>query len=256
MFVQARSSKDSGSRQPAPLVSRVGTAGWSIPSRYAADFPDVGSHLARYAARLHAVEINSSFYRPHRRSTYERWAVSVPADFQFSAKIPKVLTHDRRLADCADGLDGFIADASGLGEKLAVLLVQLPPSLPFDVAVVDRFLSDLTRRTSASIACEPRHASWFDPSVEAVLKAHHVARVAADPAPAPGGEAPGGWGGLIYRRMHGSPRIYFSDYDETVLARLRSESVETSEQGTPSWCIFDNTAASHALGNALVVADR
>lgn len=254
--MQARSSENPGGRQSAPLFSRVGTAGWSIPGRYAAEFPAVGSHLARYATRLDAVEINASFYRPHRRSTYERWAASVPANFRFSVKIPKILTHDKRLADCADGLDRFIADVSGLGGKLAVLLVQLPPSLPFDVAVVGRFLCDLTRRTSVSIACEPRHASWFNPSVEAVLKAHRVARVAADPSPAPGGDAPGGWSGLIYRRMHGSPQIYYSDYDETVLGRLKAEGVEGSEQGTPTWCIFDNTAASHALGNALVVADR
>jgi uncharacterized protein YecE (DUF72 family) len=72
---------------------RIGTAAWSIPREHAAPFPVAGSHLERYAAVLNAVEINSSFYRPHRTATYERWAASVPEDFHFAVKIPKAITH-------------------------------------------------------------------------------------------------------------------------------------------------------------------
>jgi hypothetical protein len=64
----------------------VGTAGWSLPSRHAADFPTTGSHLERYATRFDVVEINSSFYRPHRLVTYDRWAASVPDDFRFRSR--------------------------------------------------------------------------------------------------------------------------------------------------------------------------
>src|SRR3984957_19162317 len=76
---------------------RVGTAGWSVPSRYAAEIPAGGSHLERYARRFDAVEINSSFYRSHQRKTYERWAQSTPQGFRFSVKVPKAMTHDQRL---------------------------------------------------------------------------------------------------------------------------------------------------------------
>jgi uncharacterized protein YecE (DUF72 family) len=67
----------------------VGTAGWSVPKEHAAAFPVEGSHLERYAQVFGAVEINSSFYRPHRRTTYERWAASVPETFQFAVKVPR-----------------------------------------------------------------------------------------------------------------------------------------------------------------------
>lgn len=125
---------------------RIGTAGWSVPSRYSEAMPQGGSHLERYARHLNAVEINSSFYRPHQRKTYERWARSTPADFRFSVKVPKAITHEARLARCDALLDRFVAEATGLGDKLGVLLVQLPPSFRFDRQVADRFFRSLRTR--------------------------------------------------------------------------------------------------------------
>ena len=116
----------------------VGTAGWSLGRPHAELFPRQGSHLVRYASQLNAVEINSSFYRPHRHSTYERWAGSVPSDFRFSVKVPKTITHERRLVDCDDHLSRFLAEVEGLGEKLGTLLVQLPPSFQFDQSITAR----------------------------------------------------------------------------------------------------------------------
>src|SRR4051794_30153330 len=108
---------------PSPL--RVGTAGWSVPSRYAAVMPPGGSHLERYARRLNAVEINSSFYRSHQRKTYERWTNSTPPDLRFAVKVPKAMTHELGLAGCGALLDRFAAEVTGLGDRLGVLLVQL-----------------------------------------------------------------------------------------------------------------------------------
>ena len=87
--------------------TRIGTAGWSIPSRLADAFPKAGTHLARYAGRLQAVEINSSFYRSHRPATYARWARDVPEDFRFSVKMPKAITHEARLVSAVDRLRTF-----------------------------------------------------------------------------------------------------------------------------------------------------
>src|SRR5688572_21344785 len=108
---------------------RVGTAGWGISSRYAALFPGTGTHLRRYSLVLNCAEINSSFYRPHMRKTYERWAASTPRSFRFSVKVPKAITHDQRLRDPDPILDRFADEIAGLGDKLGVALVQLPPSL-------------------------------------------------------------------------------------------------------------------------------
>jgi len=210
----------------------IGTAGWNIPDRYADAFASDGTHLERYGARMNAVEINSSFYRPHQRKTYERWAASVPEGFRFSVKLPRTITHNQRLKDCDDLLARFVEESAGLGVKLGVLLVQLPPSLAYDADVADAFFDDLYARTSAAVACEPRHASWFTPDADAALKTLRVARVAADPPRARNDGEPGGWPGLRYWRLHGSPKLYYSDYDATTLESLARK----LKSGDWCWC--------------------
>lgn len=232
----------------------IGTAGWAITANEAERLPGPGSHLQRYGRGLNAVEINSSFYRPHRYETYERWAGTVPADFRFSVKLPKTIPHERRLVACADLLDEFFAQASGLGGKLGVILVQLPPSLRFEAEIVENFLADLRTRTAVGIAAEPRHASWFEDDAEAILEQHCVARVAADPTRFAGGDAPAGWPGLAYFRLHGSPRVYYSDYEPQTLDAIAQRMDEAALAAREVWCIFDNTTQGHALGNALDLA--
>lgn len=238
-----------------PASIRIGTAGWSIPKANAASFPAAGSHLERYGATFNAVEINSSFYRPHRKATYERWAASVPAGFRFAVKIPKAITHERRLRDCGGELDRFLADVAGLGPKVGPLLVQLPPSLAFQHGVADAFLEQLRDRVAGNIACEPRHASWFTPEVNALFDRLRIACVAADPAPVPGAGEPNGWNGLSYFRLHGSPRIYYSPYDAESLVGIASRLANEVANGAETWCIFDNTAAFAATGDALAARE-
>ncbi|MDB5500648.1 MAG: hypothetical protein JWR89_550 [Tardiphaga sp.] len=232
---------------------RIGTAGWSIASRYADLIPAPGSHLERYARHLNAVEINSSFLKPHQHKTYERWANATPAHFRFAVKLPKAVSHDNALADCGALLDRFVGEVTGLGDRLGVLLLQLPPKQAFDPKVFDVFLEELRGRIDTPIALEPRHASWFTAEVDGRLKERRIARVAADPARVPGAGEPGGWQGLAYYRWHGAPRVYYSDYDDAALAALRHRLSESHRRKIPTWCIFDNTAASAALGNAMAV---
>ena len=232
-------------REPA---FRIGTAGWAIPARTAGFFPGEGSSLERYASRFDCAEINSSFHRPHRLATWQRWAASVPDGFLFSAKLPREITHKRRLADCSAPLAGSLAEMAGLGDRLEILLVQLPPSLAFDPDVAAAFFADLRRRWDRHIACEPRHPSWFDGEADALLADLCVARVAADPARVPAAAEPGGWRGLVYYRLHGSPVPYRSSYDD---GRLETYAERIAAQAGPSWCIFDNTASSAATGDAL-----
>jgi uncharacterized protein YecE (DUF72 family) len=207
---------------------RIGTAAWSVPREHAAPFPVAGSHLERYSAVLNAVEINSSFYRPHRTTT-----------------------HERRLKDADDLLTRFLSEVSGLGLKLGPLLVQLPPSLRFEVGVADTFLSGLRRRVEGLLVCEPRHASWFTPDVERLLDELRIARVAADPAPVSGADKPGGWRSVSYYRLHGSPRIYYSAYTPEYLAAIAERIASDAAAAVETWCIFDNTAAFAATGDAL-----
>jgi uncharacterized protein YecE (DUF72 family) len=228
--------------------TRIGTAGWTIPGRVAEAFPETGSSLERYCARFRCAEINSSFHRPHRTETWRRWGESVPPDFRFSAKLPKEITHKRRLADCSEPLSAALAEMAGLGDRLEVVLVQLPPSLAFERAVAEAFLADLRRRWDRYIACEPRHPSWFEEGADALLDGLRVARVAADPARVPAAAEPGGWRGLAYYRLHGSPAVYRSSYDD---GRLEAYAARLAAEACPAWCIFDNTASAAATGDAL-----
>jgi uncharacterized protein YecE (DUF72 family) len=235
---------------------RIGTASWSIPKEHGAAFPVQGSHLERYAAVFNAVEINSSFYRPHRPATYERWAASVPEEFRFAVKIPKTITHEQRLKGAGDLLERFLLEVNGLGPKLGPLLLQLPPSLVFEPGTSDGFLRELRSRAPGSIVCEPRHRSWFTPEVNSLLDDLRIARVAADPAPVSGAGEPGGWRGLSYWRLHGSPRIYYSSYSAEAVAHMADQLVTDRAACREAWCIFDNTAAFAATRDALSTKER
>jgi uncharacterized protein YecE (DUF72 family) len=138
---------------------------------------------------------------------------------------------------------------SGLGSKLAVLLVQLPPKLGFDRQLAERFFSHLRGLTGAQIACEPRHLSWFAPRLDAFWSRHNVNRVGADPAIAPAAAVPGDAGQWRYCRLHGAPQMYYSAYPAEALTAL-AETLTALDSVSPPWVIFDNTAAGHAVGNA------
>lgn len=236
-------------------LSRIhlGVAGWNLRPEHAGKFSDVGSHLERYATRFNAVEINSSFRRPHRFATYQRWAASVPPDFRFAVKLPKVITHEQRLADVAAPLERFLSEISGLGNKLGPVLIQLPPKLAFDQESVGSFLSDLRARFDGQVVIEPRHETWFTTAVESLLVDYRIARVAADPVRVITKGGPGGYEGLVYLRLHGSPRMYYSAYPPEYLGIVTRLLAAGAFHDISTWCIFDNTAMGAATTDALTV---
>ncbi|MDM0107642.1 DUF72 domain-containing protein [Variovorax sp. J22R24] len=239
---------------PAALWGRrlhLGCAGWNVPRAFAAAFGEGPSQLARYATRFNSVEIDSSFYRPHRRQTYERWAASTPPDFAFSVKLPQAITHELRLVRAMPVFDPFWDQVQGLGTQLRCLLVQLPPSLSFDAHVTDRFAAALRRRYAGPVAIEPRHVSWFTQDVDALLASWRFGRVLADPVRHDAGAAPGGWPQTVYLRLHGSPRMYWSRYEDVLLGLLAPRLSAAAVHAEHCWCIFDNSAAGESVGDAL-----
>lgn len=206
-----------------------------------------GSHLEQYARVFKAVEINSTFYRPHREATWKRWAESVPEDFLFAVKAPQTITHEAQLQDARSLLEEFHQQIAPLGEKLGPVLFQLPPRLRFDQTIAEKFLMQMRDIFSGEITLEPRHASWFTDDVDALLKEHRVARVAADPPKgSPVAGHPGGCQSLAYYRLHGSPRTYYSAYASDFLQNL-AQTIPNRN----TWVIFDNTALSYAYLNAI-----
>ena len=227
---------------------RIGTAGWSVPKSVEAEFAGDGTHLQRYARGLNAAEINTSFYRPHKPETYAKWAASVPDGFRFAVKIPREITHTRRLVGAAEPLAKFLGEVRVLNDRLGPLLVQLPPSLRYDARPVAAFFKMMRKRFYGDVVCEPRHLSWFTDEVDEVLDDLKIARAAADPALTPRAAIPGGWQGLVYRRLHGSPKMYYSAYSARTLNAVARAMRKTA---AADWCIFDNTASGAAIENAL-----
>lgn len=234
----------------------IGTAGWSIATAHANRFPSEGTALERYSKVFSGVEVNSSFYRPHRSSTWERWAEAVPPDFRFAVKIPRTITHDAKLVDADALTKQVVANVTQLREKLGALLVQLPPSLAFESSTAERFFAQLQGTIDIAVVCEPRHSSWFTDEADALLSALQVARVAADPALVPAAAQPGGWRGLAYWRLHGSPAMYRSAYSDDALDRYAALIERSAQDAETVWCMFDNTAASAATLGALTLMTK
>jgi uncharacterized protein YecE (DUF72 family) len=230
---------------------RIGTAGWSLTAEMKTELAECGSHLQRYASRFNCVEINSSFYKPHRRKTYERWADSVPNAFRFSVKVPKFVTHERRLRDSETEIARFFDEASGLGEKLGVYLVQLPPSLAFDRESCTTLFATLRSRSAVPIVVEPPHATCFTQETNEFLQDNDIGRVAADPGLLTIASVPGGNRSLSYYRLHGSPQMYYSNYSDEDLRLWHAKM--TSDRSGECWCIFDNTALGAAFRNAMTL---
>lgn len=230
------------------VQARIGCAGWALTRNAAGGFAQHGSHLERYAQVFSCVEINSSFYRPHQSKTYARWAASVREGFRFSVKMPREITHTRRLQGCDKALDAFLAAVVCLGDKLGYLLVQLPPSLALDVDVASTFLRSLRDRTPVPVALEARHASWFGVEGDTLMRLAEVDGVLAHPAPVPPVDVASP---SAYWRLHGAPKVYYSAYDDAFIQSVAQQIRTARTAGSDVWCIFDNTAAGEAIPNAL-----
>ncbi|MBN1997524.1 DUF72 domain-containing protein [candidate division KSB1 bacterium] len=228
---------------------KIGCSGWAIPKQFTQLFPEEGTYLERYATKFDVVEISSTFYRPHKPAVYENWANSVPEHFRFIAKMPKQLTHVRRLKEIKL-LEAFLEESAVLGEKRGGLLAQIPPSFQFD-EVVENFFAELRERYDGTCVFEPRHQSWFEPEANEAFLKYRIVRAASNPAVVPEAVEPGGLKEFAYFRLHGSPHKYYSSYTPEFLTGLAKQVNELDAEVKTVWVIFDNTALGNATGNAM-----
>jgi len=228
-------------------MSIVATAAWSIPKKIAHEFGQQGSGLTKYASVFGGVEVNSTFYRRHKASTFARWAESVPDGFHFALKVPKEITHVRAMTDIANPFKAFLDDIAPLGDKRGPLLCQLPPSLAFDTDKLETAFGAMRKADQGQIVIEVRHKSWASAEALHLLKAYAIDRVLADPAPvwpADDFSVP-----PRYLRLHGKPKVYFTSYTPEEIgffSRLLA---------SDGWCVFDNTASGAAIENAVAMQE-
>jgi len=276
---------------------RIGLSGWAYPQWRGHFYPKglrQSDELAHAASCFPALEINATFYGPQRPRVFDRWAAATPEDFVFAVKAPRLITHDRRLRNIEAPLaEFFAAGLLRLGGKLGPLLWQLPPSLPFDAGRMRDFLSLLPRDTEAAAAMagrkaaepglldepppvrhrlrhavEVRHDSFRDPAFIRLLREQDIALVCADTPRWP--RLMDVTSDFVYCRLHGSPELYRSGYDDWQLRRWAGR-IAAWSRGEPMhdgefagddrapdrprdvFLFFDNTDGLHAPDDALAL---
>ena len=153
----------------------TGTSGYSYKEWLGAFYPEKlhpDEMLRYYAERFTTVEINNTFYRMPAESMLARWAQEVPPEFSFTLKAPRRITHEERLREAESSVTEFVRRAATLGDKLGVLLFQLPPYLKKDLHRLSDFLAVLP--SDKRYAFEFRHASWQDDEVFDALRARGI----------------------------------------------------------------------------------
>ena len=197
----------------------------------------------RYAEEFDTVEINASFYRLPLASTFEGWRDKAPPGFRYAVKVNRFITHMKKLLDCRDEVDRFIALARPLGEKLGPLLYQLPPSLHKNLERLDAFLSWLPDDVAQVVEFR-----WYEEDVLALLDRHGVGFVAHDLK----GLVSPRWasGRTAYVRFHGAGGKYWGRYSDEALLQWTDWIREQLNQGRSVWCYFNNDIHGHAIEDA------
>jgi uncharacterized protein YecE (DUF72 family) len=149
----------------------VGTSGYSYKEWKGSFYPDKISPkemLAYYASRLHAVELNNTFYRMPKPEMIESWKSQVPENFRFSVKAPQTITHFRRLKDAAPQTRIMLKTVAALDQRLGAVIFRLPEDMKKDVKRLESFLKVLPIDTPAVF--DFRHPTWFDDEVVELLR--------------------------------------------------------------------------------------
>ena len=233
------------------MAIHVGTSGWSYAHWDGVLYPPglaPRERLSFYARAFATVEVNSSFYRWPRRASFGRWRDASPADFVWTFKAPRTLTHSARLYAPERWLGEVAAGLERLGHKRGVLLVQLPPALEVDVARLGYFLSILPAHLR--VAVEFRHPSWLREEVFGLLEARGAAYCVTSGARLPcvlRATAP-----FVYVRLHGPDRehLYAGSYAEEDLRWWAERIREWAGAGREVFAYFNNDGGGNAVRNA------
>jgi len=234
-----------------PLM--VGTSGWQYRHWRETFYPrgvPTSSWLEFYAERFATVESNAAFYRLPERHTFEAWARRTPDDFVWAVKISRYLTHIKRLRKPLEPIGRFIGRATGLGPKLGPALLQLPPQLARDDALLAEVLAIFPR--DVRLAVEFRHPSWWHVGVRRLLASHGAALCWADRCgPVAPQWADTGWGYLRFHAGRGSPP---SCYGRAALAGWVERLTAAYSADDEIYVYFNNDLFACALRDARVFA--
>lgn len=234
------------------MTIHVGTSGWSYAHWEGTLYPPglpPRERLAHYVAHFRTAELNSSYYRWPSDATFARWHRRLPEGFLLSVKTPGLLTHVRRLYGPERWLQRIAEGLARLGARRAVLLTQLPPTLPLDHARLEYFLRQVP--PGLAVAVELRHPSWHVDDVFQLLERYGAAYCVMSGAGLPC--VLRATAGFVYVRLHGpDPRyLYAGSYSEADLRWWADRAREWEAQGRDVFLYFNNDGEGHAVRNAL-----
>lgn len=240
----------------------IGTSGWQYRDWRDGLYPAGVAQrrwLEHYATQYLTVENNSSFYRLPASGTFGGWRARTPDDFVMAVKASRYLTHVRKLRDPAGPVARFLGAAAGLGPKLGPILLQLPPTLKAEPALLYACLAEFrTARLPAGIgrlrlAVEPRHASWWTEEIQQILAAHDAALCWADRLGRP--VTPlwrtAGWG---YLRFHEGTADPWPSYGRQALRSWADRVRQAWPGDTDVYVYFNNDPGGAAVVNSAVFA--
>ncbi|AWB86238.1 DUF72 domain-containing protein [Mycetocola zhujimingii] len=232
----------------------IGTSGWSYDHWDGVLYPSGlprWHRLPHYVSTFDTVELNASFYRWPRDASFASWRNRLPPGFRLSVKAPRGLTHGKKLYAPEAWIDRIAHAWHELGDKRAVLLVQLPPSLERDDARLDYFLGRLPNWIT--VAVEFRHPSWHDEGVYRLLESHGAAYCVMSGAGLPCVLRV--TASVAYVRMHGPDHdhLYGGSYSDRDLAWWADRLREWRDAGTDVYVYFNNDGGGNAVRNAITL---
>ena len=227
----------------------VGCSGWVYRHWKGAFYPAGLSQkrwFEHYASEFDTVEINASFYRLPLASTFDKWREQAPPGFRYAVKVNRFITHMKKLLDCEQAADQFIALVRPLGPTLGPLLYQLPPSLHKNLERLDAFVSRLP--TDLEQVMEFRHRSWYEEDVLALLDRHGIGFVTHDLV---GLKSPR-WasGRTAYVRFHGTGGKYRGRYSDDQMRNWADWLIGQRAAGRSAWAYFNNDISGDAIADA------
>lgn len=232
------------------LDINVGTSGYNnLPWKgifYPDDLPR-SKWFEFYCNHFNAFEINSTFYKFPTVRILSNWNKKSPDGFRFSIKAPKLITHIKRFRDCKIEIDEFYDICTdGLGEKAHLILFQFPPSFKYDPEALELIVAHLNQ--SFRNVIEFRHTSWWIPEVFDAFKKHKIIFCSVSHPIVPDdliATSP-----VFYIRLHGVPKLFYSDYHNEYLQNLSSKIIN-NESLSEAFFFFNNTASTSGILNAL-----
>lgn len=237
----------------------IGTSGWSYGNWKGLFYPEKlasSKFLEYYSTQYNCTEINSSFYRIPLAKTAEKWAATVPDDFLFCTKLYRGITHFKKLKNPEADLQVFFERMAPLQPHLAMVLVQLPPSLAFNPEIVASFYEALKiYQPDYNFALEARHKSWFTDESLLMMSEAGITHVISD-----AGNFYVGHKTVttdkVYIRMHGRNALFSSSYTHNELDELASEIIEYLQEELTVFIFFNNTMHGNAVLNANYLKSR